>query len=229
MRCWRDRSCTAATKFLALENDEVLVEGLEGGVGEARGAVEDGPAKEDHVKPLEQGTAGKAVEDGFLVEAAGVEVGVAECGEEGRVLQALVAGDKLGLHGGVLVVFGDPVSDAFREGIVVERIAEVGDDAFDLEDLVDGSCIAGTLGTYETDVKGRDLGVLEPGIEEVVAAAYAECGCFWRGGEGELLHLAGEFGSWPLVGVEEEDPRVLEGDGGEGGVAVRRVVVEGRV
>jgi hypothetical protein len=47
------------------------------------------------------------------------------------------------------------------------------------------------------------------------------------GCQGELLHLAGEFGGWTLIGVEEEDPGVLEGDGGESGVAVGGVVVEG--
>ena len=52
------------------------------------------------------------------------------------------------------------------------------------------------------------------------------CGLGW-GGEGDLLHLAGEFGGGALVGVEEEDPRVFEGDGSEGGVAVGGVVVEG--
>jgi hypothetical protein len=30
-----------------------------------------------------------------------------------------------------------------------------------------------------------------------------------------------------LVGVEEEDPGVFEGDGGEGGVAMSGIIVEG--
>ena len=69
--------------------------------------------------------------------------------------------------------------------------------------------------------------MLEPGVEEVVAAAQAESGDLGWGGENELLHLAGEVGGGALVGVEKEDPGVLEGDGGEGSVAVGGVVVEG--
>jgi len=184
-------SGSAAAEFSGLEDDEVFVDGLEGGVGQAGGAVEDGSAEEDHVKPLEDGPPGNAVEDGLLVETASVEVGMAESGEEGRVLQALVAGDELCFHGGVLVVFGEPVSDALREGIVVEWIAEVGDRAIDLEDLVDGAGVACAFGADEADVKGRDLRVLEPGVEEVVAAAQAEGGGLARGSEGKLLHFAG--------------------------------------
>ena len=146
---------------------------------------------------------------------------------QGGVLQALVAGDQLGFHGGVEVVLLDPVGDALGEGVVVERVAELGDGAVDFEDLVDGAGVVGAFGADEADVVGRELGVFEPGAEEVVAAADAEgCG-FGRGGEGELLHLAGELGRGALVGVEEEDPGVFEGDGGEGGVAVGGVVVEG--
>ena len=54
----------------------------------------------------------EAVEDCLLVEAAGVEVGVAESCDEGGGLEALVVRDQLGFHGGVDVVFVDPVGDA---------------------------------------------------------------------------------------------------------------------
>jgi len=91
--------CSATAKLLGLEDDEVLVEGLQGGVGEAGGTVEDRAAKEDHVEPLDERTAGKAVEDGLLVAATGVEVRVAEGCDERWVLQALVADDQLGFHG----------------------------------------------------------------------------------------------------------------------------------
>ncbi len=69
--------------------------------------------------------------------------------------------------------------------------------------------------------------MLEPGVEEEVAAADAE-GCSLVGGcEGDLLHLAGEVRGGALVGVGEEDPGVFEGDACEGSVAVGGVVVEG--
>ena len=42
-----------------------------------------------------------------------------------------------------------------------------------------------------------------------------------------MLHLAGEVGGGSLVGVEDEEPGVFEGEGGEGGVAVGGIVVEG--
>ena len=85
----------------------------------------------------------------------------------------------------------------------------------------------GAFGTDEADVERRELGVLEPGAEEVIAAADPEgCGFGW-GGEGELLDFAGEIGGGALVGIEEEDPGVFEGYGSEGGVAVSRIVVEG--
>ena len=74
---------------------------------------------------------------------------------------------------------------------MIERIAELGDGAVDLEDLVDGPGVAGAFGTDETDVEGRDLGVLEPGVEEEVAAAYAKCCGLTGGRKSDLLHLAG--------------------------------------
>ena len=83
-----------------------------------------------------------------------MEVGVAEGGVQRWILQALVAGDELGFHGGVEVVFLDPLGDAFGEGIVVERVAEFGDGAVDFEDFVDGASVAGAFGTDEADVEG---------------------------------------------------------------------------
>src|ERR1700761_1786469 len=168
---------SAAAKLFGLENDEVLIECLKGGVGEAGGAVEDCAAEEDHIEPLDERPAGKAVEDCLLMDASGVKVGVAQCGDERWVLQALVADDQLGLHGGVEIVLLDPTSDAFGEWEVIERIAQLSDGAVDLEDLVDGAGVAGALGTDEANVEGRDLGVLEPGVEEEVAAAHTKrCG-----------------------------------------------------
>jgi hypothetical protein len=64
----------------------------------------------------------------------------------------------------------DPLGDAFGEGEVVERIAEAADDAFDLEDFVDGAGVVDAFGADEADVEGRDLGVLEPGAEEMVSS-----------------------------------------------------------
>ena len=110
---------------------------------------------------------------------------------------------------------------------MIEGIAEAGGGAVDFEDFVDGAGVVGAVGADEADVIGRDLGVLKPGVEEEVATADAKGGDFIGGGEGELLHLAGELGSGALVGVGEEDPGVFEGDGGEGGVAVGGVIVEG--
>jgi len=74
---------------------------------------------------------------------------------------------------------------------VIERIAELGDGAVDLEDLVDGPGVAGAFGTDETDVEGRDLGVLEPGVEEKVTTTYAKCCGLVGGRKRDLLHFAG--------------------------------------
>ena len=98
-------------EFGGLEDDEVLVDGLEGGVGEARGAVVERAAVEDEVEPLVEGAGGKAVEEGFLVEAAVVEVGVGEGSAEAGVGEGLAAVDEFGLEGGVEIVPGDPVGD----------------------------------------------------------------------------------------------------------------------
>ena len=87
-------------------------------------------------------------------------------------------------------MLGDPVCDAFGKRKVVERVAEIGDGAFDFEDLVDGAGVAGVLGADKADVEGRDLRVLEPGAEEEVAAAEAEACGLVIGGEDGLLHLA---------------------------------------
>ena len=183
--------CSASAKLFGLEDDEVLVDGLQGGVGEAGGTVEDRTAKEDHVEPLDEGSAWKTVEDGLLVEAAGVEVRVAESRHERRVLQALVSDDEFSLPGGVEIVLVDPAGYALGEWVVIERVAELGNGTVDLEDFVDGAGVAGVLGAYQADVEGRDLRVFEPGVEEEVTTAYTE-GCSLVGsGEGNLLHLAG--------------------------------------
>ncbi len=68
----------------------------------------------------------------------------------------------------------DPAGDALGEGVMVERVAEFGDWAIDFEDLVDGAGVAGALGADEADVEGGYLCVLEPGVEEEVAATDAE-------------------------------------------------------
>jgi len=69
-------------------------------------------------------------------------------------LQALIADDELGFHGGVLVVLGDPVGDALGEGVVVEGVAEVGDGAVDFDYLVDSAGVTGAFGADEADVEG---------------------------------------------------------------------------
>jgi len=104
---------TLSGEFSGLEDDEVLVDGLEGGVGEAGGAVEQGAAEEDEVEPLHEGAGGQTVEEGLLVEASVVEVRVGEGGAEGWVGEGLAIVDELGFEGGVQVVFVNPVGDAF--------------------------------------------------------------------------------------------------------------------
>jgi len=94
-----------------------------------------------------------------------VEVGVAESSDDGWILQALIADDELSFHGGVEVVLFDPAGDAFGKRVVVERVAEFGYWSVYLEDFIDGAGVACALGTDETDVEGRDLGVFEPGVE----------------------------------------------------------------
>ena len=68
---------TTTTKLLCFQDDEVFVERLQGGVGEAGCAIEDSAAEEHHVEPLDEGAAGQLIEERLLVEAAGVEVGIA--------------------------------------------------------------------------------------------------------------------------------------------------------
>jgi len=148
------RSGLVALKVLRLQHDEVLVKRLEGGIGKACGAVEYSSAKEHHIEEFYERAAGEAVEEGFLVEAALVEVFGGEGRCEGGILQALLVVDEFGFHGGVLVVLGDPVGDALGEGVVIEGMGEVGDGAFDLDDFVDGAGVSGAFGADETDVEG---------------------------------------------------------------------------
>ena len=70
----RAELCASALQLLCFEDDEVLVEGLQGGVGEAGGTVEDGSSDEHHIEPFNEGAAGKAVEDCLLMETALVKV-----------------------------------------------------------------------------------------------------------------------------------------------------------
>ena len=73
----------------------------------------------------------------------------------------------------------NPPSDALGERIVIECIAELGDWAVYFQDFVDGAGVVGALWADKPDVKGEDLGVFEPGVEEEVAASHSEgCGMF---------------------------------------------------
>ena len=51
-------SALFASEFSGFEHDEVFVDGLQRGVGEAGCAVEDGPSYEHHVEPFDQGACG---------------------------------------------------------------------------------------------------------------------------------------------------------------------------
>ncbi len=123
-------------------------------------------------------------------------------------------------------MLGDPVGEALGEGEVVERGGESGDFAGDFDDFVDIAGVAGLTDAPEADVEGRQLGVLEPGAPKEVAALDAEGGDGGGSGEDGLLHLGGECGGEALVGVEDEDPGVAEGEL-QSGVALAGVAVEG--
>jgi len=47
----------------------------------------------------------------------------------------------------------DPLGDALGEGVMVERITEVADEAVDLEDFVDGAGVVDAFGTDEAYVE----------------------------------------------------------------------------
>ena len=213
-------------QFAGLEDDEVLVDGLQEGVGEAGVSVEDGSAEEEHVEELDEGAGGELVEEGLLVEAAGMEVRVAEGGAEAGVGEALLRVDERGFHGAVTVVLFDPVGDALGEGEVVERLVEGVDGAGDFQDFVDGAGVADALRADETDVEGAELGMLQPGVEEEVPAAETEGGDGRGCGLDDRLHLGDEGGRGALVGVEDEEPGVGEREG-EAEVALGGVVVKG--
>ena len=204
------RSGSTFAEFLRLDHDQIFVNGLQRRVGDAGRAVEKRTAEENHIEPFDKRAAGKAVEQRLLVKTAGVKVGVAERGAEGRIPQALLAVDEFGFHAGVDIVLGDPVGEALGEREVVEGVGEVSDAAFDFDDLVDGACVAGAPRTDETDVERRNLGVLEPRTEEEVTAAETEAGNIGGCADGDLPQLGGKGGSGTLVGVEDEEPRMAE-------------------
>ena len=92
--------------------------------------------------------------------------------------------DELGFHGGVQVVLGDPVGDAFREWEVVEGGGEVGDGAFDFEHLVDGSGVAAALGADEADVVRGDCACLSQVPKRKSRRRRRKADDFGGGGEG---------------------------------------------
>ena len=68
---------SSATEFFRLEDDHVLVDGLQCGVGDAGCTIEDRTSYEHHVTPFDEWATRHAVEERFLVEAARVEVWIA--------------------------------------------------------------------------------------------------------------------------------------------------------
>ena len=68
---------------------------MQSGVSPAGGTVQDGSSYKHHVSPLNKRPTGQLVEEGFLVEAADVEVGVAERGAQTRICKSLLLMDEL--------------------------------------------------------------------------------------------------------------------------------------
>src|ERR1700728_1734923 len=107
-------------------------------------------------------------------------------------------------------MLGDPVSDAFGEGHVVERLGELAGVALDLDEFVDVAGVVDAADAEKTNVEGRKLRVFQPCAPEKVAPADAEvayvCRCFGCG----TLNFEGEFWCGALVCVENENPRMAE-------------------
>ncbi len=110
---------------------------------------------------------------------------------------------------------------------MIQGLLQVRDCAVDLEDFVDTAGVAGARGADQADVEGAELRVPKPGVEEEVAAAEAVGGDGVGSGVGDVLEFEGEGGEDALVGVEEEEPGVFEGEL-EAEVALGAVVRKGR-
>jgi hypothetical protein len=226
------RSGSTALELFGFKDDEVFVDGLQGGVGEAGGAVEEAAFDDVEKDEFDERAAWEAVEEFLLVEAALVKIFHRERGTEmgedasGGCVGLPVGEDLLGLKGGVLVVAVEPVAVALAEGVVIEIAGDAADGAVGDGDGVDEALVAQVGGKKEAQVEGRGLDVFEPGAVEEVAALYAE-GHVLAGVVGGVLEAAFEFGGDALVGVEVEDPGVLEGEIGDGPVLMGGPVVEG--
>jgi hypothetical protein len=121
-----------------LEHDHGFVDALEQGVGKARTAIEEAPLEAIEQQELDHGPSRQSVEELFLVEAAAVEVAFEEgCGQTEGFLAGAVLKDLLGFEGAIGVVAGKPVTEAFREGIVIERVLQLTNGTIHHGDCVD--------------------------------------------------------------------------------------------
>ena len=144
---------------------------------------------------------------------------------QARLLQPLLAEDQLGLHRRVGVVLRHPGRYSLREREVVERMHQFRDRPIDLQHLIDRARVPCPLRPHQADVERRELRVLQPCAEEIVAPPQAESNRIRGRLAHHALHLCAQLRGGPLVGVQQEDPGMLERNP-QRRIAVRRVVVE---
>ncbi len=166
------------------------------------------------------------IEQRLLVEPPFMEVPPPQRGCQRRLLQTLPLHNQLRLHGGVNIVFSNPVSDALGKGKVIHRLSQASHDPLHLDYLVDRACVVGAFRPNQPYVERRDLRMLQPGPEQVVPAPKAEAADRLRNSSHHLLHLTSK-GFWnPLVGIEQQHPGMAKCHIPQRGVSVGGVVVE---
>jgi len=140
-------------QLLHLEHDHGFVNGLEQGVGEAWAAVEEAALEDIEQQELDQRPGGQSVEKLFLMVAAAIEIRLEKGGGEAEGhLVCSVPQDLLGLEGAVGVVACDPVAEALREGVVVERMLQIPHGTIHHSDAIYKSFVMDELGPKETDI-----------------------------------------------------------------------------
>ena len=199
---------------------------MQQGVTETGAAIEEAALEPIKQQELQHGASRQTIEERLLVQAALVKVPRGQGDSQRGMLQSLAAVDQLRFQGGVTIMAIDPVRDALRKRVVIERTGKLGNVAVDLDHLINRAGVTGAFRTHQADIEGRDLRVPEPGVEQEVAAAKAKGADPGSSLGDDGKHLRDQGQRRPLVRIEQKHPGVAEGDAAQRGVAVAGIVVE---
>src|ERR1700727_1352240 len=118
------------------------------------------------------------------------------------------------------------MTDAFGEGVMVERALELAHPPSDLQNFIDLAGVTCQLRTYQANVPWRDPRVPQPAVLKVIAPAETICGGIRIVDGRNSLHLLRQRRRATLIGIHQQYPRMAKANLVQGCIAMSGIVVE---